>query len=294
MTTQAMIDELTASMGNRTDITTARYVQWLNWSLYDLCGFHRKRLLPSLRFRVLEGKFIMNIAVVTGTAQAGAATTITLESGSSAVDDFYNDMIIELDDNQTAIITDYDGTTLIATVDATWTTNPGATTDYSIYVREVGILTYAGLSPNDAIWAIEKLETLRGTELEKKDWMELIGIDATNAIGDIPSEYARRGTSLLFDIAINEALALRGWYYRYPTVLAEATPTIECELPEYWHEVVVLGAIYRGFEKLMEPERADLARTHYVDEAANRITQAQLEDGHVQRQVKLRSPLETL
>lgn len=70
-----------------------------------------------------------------GTAQAGAATTITLAAGASSTDDYYNDKLITLDggtgDGQTRIITDYDGTTKVATV-AAWGTTPDATTTYTI------------------------------------------------------------------------------------------------------------------------------------------------------------------
>ncbi len=70
-----------------------------------------------------------------GTAQAGAATTITLAAGASAVDDFYNGSVVFIDSGtglrQARTITDYNGTTKVATV-ATWTTNPDNTSVYSI------------------------------------------------------------------------------------------------------------------------------------------------------------------
>lgn len=73
--------------------------------------------------------------VVEGTATAGAATTITLAVGSSAVDDFYNGAIIFTDGGtgpgQARRILDYVGSTRVATV-ATWETNPDVTTTYDI------------------------------------------------------------------------------------------------------------------------------------------------------------------
>jgi hypothetical protein len=70
-----------------------------------------------------------------GTAQAGAATTITLVSGASAVNDFYkNDGIYILSGTgagQFRFITGYVGTTKVATV-ATWSTNPDATSVYVV------------------------------------------------------------------------------------------------------------------------------------------------------------------
>lgn len=75
----------------------------------------------------------------TGTAQAGAATTITLAAGASAVDDFYNNHVITLTSgtgaDQSKTITDYVGATKVATVDSAWATNPDATTTYII--REI-------------------------------------------------------------------------------------------------------------------------------------------------------------
>lgn len=70
------------------------------------------------------------------TATAGAAATITLDASASAVDDFYNDALILLVANtgsgQFRRITDYVGSTKVATVDHNWTTNPDATTVFQI------------------------------------------------------------------------------------------------------------------------------------------------------------------
>ena len=72
----------------------------------------------------------------TGTAQAGASTTITLKSASSAVDDYYNGLYITITggtgSGQVRIIEDYVGSTKVATVDSAWTTAPNSTSTYSI------------------------------------------------------------------------------------------------------------------------------------------------------------------
>ena len=71
----------------------------------------------------------------TGTAQAGAATTITLASTASATNDIYNGMTVYISsgtgDGQIKVITDYVGSTYTATV-STWTTNPDTTSVYEI------------------------------------------------------------------------------------------------------------------------------------------------------------------
>ena len=60
---------------------------------------------------------------VTGTAQAGAAGSITLAAGASATDDIYNGMIISLTggtgSGSSGVIVDYNGTTKVATVQKT-------------------------------------------------------------------------------------------------------------------------------------------------------------------------------
>jgi hypothetical protein len=72
----------------------------------------------------------------TGTAQAGASTTITLKSASSATNDYYNGLYITITggtgSGQIRVITDYVGSTKVATVDRAWTTIPNSTSTYSI------------------------------------------------------------------------------------------------------------------------------------------------------------------
>lgn len=80
-------------------------------------------------------------SIESGTAQAGGSTTITLESGESSADDFYNGSVILLTGgtgaSQYRQITDYNGTTKVATVDSAWGTNPDSSTTYQIMGRIV-------------------------------------------------------------------------------------------------------------------------------------------------------------
>lgn len=71
-----------------------------------------------------------------GTAQAGAAGTITLDASASATDDFYNDQIIFLTGatgaGQARRIDDYAGSSKVATIAPNWQTNPDSTTTFAI------------------------------------------------------------------------------------------------------------------------------------------------------------------
>jgi len=70
-----------------------------------------------------------------GTAATGTATSITLGSGASTVNDYYNLMTVYISagtgNGQLKTITDYVGSTKVATV-STWTTNPDATSVYEV------------------------------------------------------------------------------------------------------------------------------------------------------------------
>lgn len=76
-----------------------------------------------------------------GTAQAGGSNTITLRSGAVATDDYYNGAYVTLTGGtgvgQTRKITDYVGSTKVATLDSNWVTNPDNTSTYIILGRAV-------------------------------------------------------------------------------------------------------------------------------------------------------------
>jgi len=70
------------------------------------------------------------------TAQGGGASTITLDAAAAATDDIYNGSTITTTggtgSGQTNVISDYNGTTKVATVSTAWTTQPDATTTFTI------------------------------------------------------------------------------------------------------------------------------------------------------------------
>ena len=67
----------------------------------------------------------------TGTAQAGATASITLDAGASAVTDYYKNQLVQIISGtgagQSRFISGYNGTTKVATVTSNWATTPGAT-----------------------------------------------------------------------------------------------------------------------------------------------------------------------
>jgi hypothetical protein len=74
--------------------------------------------------------------VKVGLAAAATSSTITLASDASSTDDFYNNDVVIIDagtgEGQERIITDYNGTTKVATINPDWTTTPDTTSEYLV------------------------------------------------------------------------------------------------------------------------------------------------------------------
>lgn len=74
--------------------------------------------------------------VKTGTAQTGSSSTITLSTSSSSQNDVYNGMKIRITagtgSGQVRTISDYVGSTKVATVSENWTTAPDSTSTFTI------------------------------------------------------------------------------------------------------------------------------------------------------------------
>lgn len=89
--------------------------------------------------RIRYGQYVQE-----GTAQAGANDSITLDVYAVNENDYYNGMEAVLvggtGSGQSETINDYDGGTLVATIDTTWGVNPDNTTEYII--RPAVLLRY--------------------------------------------------------------------------------------------------------------------------------------------------------
>lgn len=89
----------------------------------------------------LAGTFGQAMAPIrTGTAQAGAASTITLDSGASATDDFYNYLLLRIVSGvgagQARYVTDYIGASKIATVNRPWVVQPDNTSVFVLRAED--------------------------------------------------------------------------------------------------------------------------------------------------------------
>lgn len=96
------------------------------------------------------------------TAQAGASATITLDSGASATDNFYQYLLVYIVSGtgvgQVRVIGSYVGSTKVATVASNWTTNPDATSVFALLPSSV---LAASTPPSAADIADEVYDELR-------------------------------------------------------------------------------------------------------------------------------------
>lgn len=96
-------------------------------------------------------------SIRSGTAQAGASTTITLDASASAVDDFYNGTMILISSGtgagQARQISDYVGSTKVASVPA-WAVNPDNTSVFTIqpFPTIAGATAPTAAEVADAVW----------------------------------------------------------------------------------------------------------------------------------------------
>ena len=302
MTTAQMITELRQALGNRTDISDGRYANWLSWAQYDLCGFNRRKLFPSIRFRQLEHVTVVTVPSYPGLVSAGTEGqySVTLTNAASSVDSFYNSAVLQITyasgETQNCMIIAYNGTTRVATLDRPLDDDTSSATNLSDYIffKFYTVQQLLGLDPAVQLWAVERLEDARtGQEIERGTW-ETVSQGDIFVLSSNIERFATRGDTVVFGSTfdysgLDYAKTLRVWWYGYPALLSDAEPNRSPEIPEAWHETIILGAIWRGFERLMEPDRADVARVHYIDSALNRLNQYMVEENSTPRAIKVRS-----
>ena len=104
-----------------------------------------------------------------GTLQAGStSTSAVLDAGASTVDDFYNHTKILIGggtgSEQEAIISDYVGSTRVATITPAWRTTPDATSEFEIVPAVAHAATVAGGYEGGSVW-IDTVDGVSGTQL---------------------------------------------------------------------------------------------------------------------------------
>ena len=119
----------------------------------------------------------------TGTAQAGSSNTITLKSASSATDDIYVGMFIEITAGtgagQTRLCEDYVGSTKVLEVHPAWTTAPNNTSQYEISsFKAAAVNQYVNAQPQGRARIVEVLSDTKVRAVTEYPFFSTSNIDA--------------------------------------------------------------------------------------------------------------------
>jgi hypothetical protein len=102
--------------------------------------------------------------VRTNTAQAGAASSITLDASASATTDFYKYQAVRIIGGtgvgQSRVVTAYNSTTKVATVAPNWTTNPDSTSIFEVF--DLGISGDSILDQSSTVDTYTLRQVLKG------------------------------------------------------------------------------------------------------------------------------------
>lgn len=114
---------------------------------------------------LVGGKVDAVNSVRTGTAQAGGATSITLDSGASATNNFYNGLYAQIISGtgagQVRLIMSYTGSTKVANVDHAWATNPDVTSVFALFPQgDVDVRAWGGNGVTVNVAGIPEVDVL--------------------------------------------------------------------------------------------------------------------------------------
>lgn len=146
----------------------------------------------------------------TGTAQAGAATSITLDSSASAVNDFYNGCWVNCTNDtpanvrgQARLVIDYNGSTKVADVESAWGTNPSSSTTFEILIPwTVNSAAWAG-TPFPSVATVGVPDT--NVTLLNNSSTSLINLERSASVIYRGSVTGASSTTTLIDSALTQA-----------------------------------------------------------------------------------------
>lgn len=143
------------------------------------------------------------LATAVGTAQAGAAGTITLVATASAVNDFYNGMLVLIlsgtGAGQARQVIDYVGATKVATIEPDWATNPDATSRYVVLPGSDLLSAIGANNANNDYDSTNVAANENGSVLERLEQLDVVvdGLALSNTITTGTAQAGAAGTITL-------------------------------------------------------------------------------------------------
>lgn len=298
MTVEDMLVEIWEAIGEPTDldpytsgsidITTDGAVQMLRWinTAYRKIANWRFKDGTFLRFGTQRATVNFQMPLESGFCQSGSTTVAVLPSAFATADDFYNDWLIQVESGSAAdekrYIVDYAGATQVATVNRAFSEAVDTSSYVEIVKRFVEFVESSGptASVNVPIDPINTfVQAIRVTDLEDLDRLSLAD-QVENYAGDFesggtPEQYYFDGRKIYFDIAVDDSRWYKVDYVREVQDLSAAAD--EPDIPERWHEAVLLRAIWWGQRRNQDFKDAYATKRDLVD--FMETTKRNLEEG---------------
>lgn len=153
-----LLDAIKAS----TDVLTLAAIADAVWDEVLTGATHNVATSAGRRLRELGATSILS-----GTASAGAANSITL-AGGSATNEIYDSNLVAIvggtGAGQTRAIVEYNGTSKVAIVDRVWETNPDSTSEFQVIAFALAEIAHHGLAQAGAATTITLASTASTTD----------------------------------------------------------------------------------------------------------------------------------
>lgn len=207
---------------------------------------------PRVRFREMEDFVDFTSSFLTDTLPAGQSSPysiISLPASFGLTDNQYDDWILTVNGASRRVLYNVVITgTNYAYMSSPFPTDPSGLTctmsrqTYQMSTTGTLGITYA-YSP---IEVTQVYDLADGGELEIGDQKTKI----VEAVIGTPGSYIKVSRGFTFDVAPSEERKYRVYLYRYPVEMTQLTD--ECELPEAFHEAVILRALWWAYRRMQE------------------------------------------
>jgi len=217
-----------------------------------------------IRFPCLYDRMFWRAIVKTGTLQGGSTTSVIFAGADAQIgseDNRYNEWRVEITGGtgagQSALIMSYSGGSKTGTINKTWGTAPDGTSIYSMTKRFALLLPtvnpwaseHIALDPVSNVVDVMKVEDMEDLELLDEGF-RTEGYTSEAEDAGIPDEWIFYGNRILFDTAPEASRWYRVEYYRQPVAMMLATDIPE--IPDTWHQGIVMWARWWGFARGQE------------------------------------------
>jgi hypothetical protein len=258
-------------------------LSWINRGYKKVCSwkFPNGRVL---RFRSTEKEAYFHGVTVEDTAVAGTASTITFPVAVSAIVNRYQRWVVTLTagtgSGQSRTIVSYSALR-VATVHKAWDVIPDATTTFKLtknfydFVPDTHVLAddNIAISPISGIISVAKIRDMEDDVLLSRANRTHVFTNVDSVLSD-PSLYKDNDGGVIFNYPVQDERYYELKYYGYPEALFAEDD--EPQIPEIFHEAILLWAIWWGLRQMQEWSGAYSTKKDLEDSISSAVQQYEL------------------